>query len=119
MKKHGHYCKVCGEYKANEKFSGKGLAAHICKACSKLLPEKRSEMMLLNKLVDLPWRLSKAQRDWLKSKTHDRRPEVREMAQHQYDLRFAPQNLPESVFDDEETDMTDWFEDDLFPDIFE
>ena len=23
MKKHGHYCKVCGEYKANEKFSGK------------------------------------------------------------------------------------------------
>ncbi len=33
---HGHYCKVCGEYKANEKFSGKGHAAHICKACSKL-----------------------------------------------------------------------------------
>ena len=23
MKKRGHYCKVCGEYKANEKFSGK------------------------------------------------------------------------------------------------
>ena len=31
MKKHGYYCKVCGEYKANEKFSGKGHAAHICK----------------------------------------------------------------------------------------
>ena len=30
MKKHGHYCKICGEYKANEKFSGKGHAAHIC-----------------------------------------------------------------------------------------
>lgn len=29
MKKNGHYCKVCGEYKANEKFSGKGHAAHI------------------------------------------------------------------------------------------
>ena len=29
MKKHGHYCKVCGEYKANEKFSGKGHASHI------------------------------------------------------------------------------------------
>jgi len=28
---HGHYCKICGEYKANEKFSGKGHAAHICK----------------------------------------------------------------------------------------
>ena len=28
MKKHGHCCKICGEYKANEKFSGKGHAAH-------------------------------------------------------------------------------------------
>ena len=27
---HGHYCKICGEYKANEKFSGKGHVAHIC-----------------------------------------------------------------------------------------
>ena len=34
MKKHGHYCKVCGEYKANEKFSGKGHAAHVCKSCA-------------------------------------------------------------------------------------
>jgi uncharacterized protein YdhG (YjbR/CyaY superfamily) len=35
MKKHqGHYCRICGQYKANEKFSGKGHAAHICKACS-------------------------------------------------------------------------------------
>ncbi len=31
---HGHYCKICGEYKANEKFSGKGHAAHICKKTS-------------------------------------------------------------------------------------
>ena len=22
MKQHGHYCRVCGEYKANKKFSG-------------------------------------------------------------------------------------------------
>lgn len=32
MKRHGHYCKVCGEYKANEKFSGKGHVAHICES---------------------------------------------------------------------------------------
>ena len=33
-KKHqGHYCRICGEYKANEKFSGKGHAQHICKSC--------------------------------------------------------------------------------------
>lgn len=33
-KKHkGHYCKVCGEYKSNESFSGKGHVQHICKKC--------------------------------------------------------------------------------------
>ena len=32
MKPHGHYCKICGEYKANEKFSGKGHAAHIIRS---------------------------------------------------------------------------------------
>lgn len=31
-KKHkGHYCKICGEYKSNESFSGKGHAQHLCK----------------------------------------------------------------------------------------
>lgn len=34
-KPHGHYCRICGQYKANEKFSGRGHAAHICKACAK------------------------------------------------------------------------------------
>ena len=47
MKKRGHYCKVCGEYKANEKFSGKGHAAHICKTCAALPSEKQAEEMTL------------------------------------------------------------------------
>ena len=54
MKKHGHYCKVCGEYKANEKFSGKGHAAHICKSCASLSPEKQAEQMTVNRLLNLP-----------------------------------------------------------------
>ena len=45
---HGHYCKICGEYKANEKFSGKGHAAHICKACSRLSAEEKAEAMTIN-----------------------------------------------------------------------
>lgn len=48
MKKHGHYCKVCGEYKANEKFSGKGHAAHICKKCAALPADVRSAQMIEN-----------------------------------------------------------------------
>ena len=35
-KKHqGHYCHVCGRYRAHEKFSGKGHARHICKDCAR------------------------------------------------------------------------------------
>lgn len=55
MKKHGHYCKVCGCYKANEKFSGKGHAAHICKSCASLPPEQQAEQITLNRIYNLPF----------------------------------------------------------------
>ena len=34
-KPRGHYCRICQQYTANEKFSGCGHASHICKACAK------------------------------------------------------------------------------------
>jgi 3-methyladenine DNA glycosylase AlkD len=34
-KERGHYCHVCGRRRANEKFSGKDHARHICKDCAK------------------------------------------------------------------------------------
>lgn len=89
MKRQGHYCKVCGEYKANEKFSGKGHASHICKECAKLPPEAQAEQMTLNRLHTLPWRLSKEQRRWLNNRLKDKRPDVRELAREQYDIRFG------------------------------
>lgn len=48
---HGHYCKICGEYKANEKFSGKGHAAHICKSCSHLSAAEKAAAMDMNRLM--------------------------------------------------------------------
>ena len=87
MKKHGHYCKVCGEYKASEKFSGKGYAAHICKSCASLPPEKRSEQMTINRIINLPW---------------DKRPKVRELAQEQLEMRFPSRQEPEAFEDDSE-----------------
>ena len=54
-KKHGHYCKVCGEYKSNESFSGKGHSAHICKKCAVLSPAERSKEMTLARLMNLPY----------------------------------------------------------------
>lgn len=34
-KKRGHYCKGCGDFLHNEKFSGNGHRKHLCKECYK------------------------------------------------------------------------------------
>lgn len=34
-KRRGHYCKICGRNRPNEKFSGKGHRQHICKDCKR------------------------------------------------------------------------------------
>ena len=110
MKKHGHYCKVCGEYKANEKFSGKGHAAHICKSCASLSPEKQAEQMTVNHLLNLPWRLSKEQISWLKNRMKDKHPEVRALAKEQYEMRFPPKQLEDTDDDFDFLDEDDFIE---------
>lgn len=80
---------------STKKFSGKGHAAHICKACASLLPEKRAEQMAINRLLNLPWRLSEEQSNWLKNRMKDKRPEVRTLAQEQYEMRFCPKQWEE------------------------
>lgn len=87
-KKHGHYCKICGECKANEKFTGQGYASHICKACARLPADKRAELETLNRIRNLPLYLTDDQRKWLKNRTKDDRPTVRELAQEEYHVRF-------------------------------
>lgn len=84
-----HYCKVCGEYKANEKFSGKGHAAHICKACSRLSAAEQTEAITINRLMDFPvGQLSASEKGWLENHLHDHRPEVAELAREVYNLHF-------------------------------
>lgn len=95
MKRKCHYCKICGEYKANEKFSGKGHAAHICRSCSGLSAAEKAESMTINRLLNLPYRLSKADMEWLKNRLHDRRPAVKALALEQYGMRFPSQNKKE------------------------
>ena len=85
----GHYCKICGEYKANEKFSGKGHAAHICKTCSQLSAAEQAEAMTINRLMNFPMgRLSASDRGWLENRLHDQRPEVASLAKEIYSLHF-------------------------------
>ena len=111
MKKRGHYCKVCGAYKANEKFSGRGHTAHICKACAALPPEKQAEEMALNRLINLPWRLSKEQLAWLKNRLKDRRDTVRALAIEQYNMRF-PSKIEWDDAEDDFKDDVEFLEDD-------
>jgi len=33
----GHFCRICGRRRANEKFGGRGHALHICKDCQREL----------------------------------------------------------------------------------
>ena len=63
--KRGHYCRICGHYRANEKFSGRGHTTHICKDCAKLSPERRDEAETLNRIEELPFWLSKEKKEWL------------------------------------------------------
>lgn len=89
MKPKGHYCKVCGQHKANEQFSGKGHSAHICKACARLTATEQAETMTLTRLYNLPAsRLNDSDKKWLENRTHDKRPAVQELASEIYQAHF-------------------------------
>jgi hypothetical protein len=40
----GHYCRLCGRERANEKFSGKGHGVHVCKDCWNLPPHRKERI---------------------------------------------------------------------------
>jgi len=79
----GHYCKICGERKANEKFSGKGHAAHICKECAALPQEKKNKLQILNRIENIAGKYPRSKADWellRKYANSTKYPEVREFA---------------------------------------
>ena len=99
---YGHYCKICGRRRANEKFSGSGHAAHICRDCARLPIEKRNELQTLTKIENLHFRLNREQRSWLEKKRRDKHEEVREAAEWAYDMRFPEQQRDCKQPDDEQ-----------------
>ncbi len=60
----GHYCKICGERKANEKFTGKGHARHICKECQSLPDEVKADMVRCNDVMRLFGKYPFSRKDW-------------------------------------------------------
>lgn len=111
-KKHhrGHYCKICGNYKPNEKFSGKGHAQHICKECASLPQEKKNELQYINHIDRIAEKYPRSRQDWelLEKYAKNRKyPEAREYAQMILDMnrnRTSSEN-------DEPEDMDDLFKD--------
>ena len=92
-KPHGHFCFVCGEHKANEKFTGSGHAHHICKKCQKLPVAQRNEMLDIRKISSMVYRyISKADIKWLRGKMDDSRPAVRDAAREAYSMKFPNQD---------------------------
>ena len=109
---HGHYCKICGCWKANERFSGSGHAAHICKDCAKLPVAKRNEMQTVNRLLGLPFRLNKDQRKWLEAMRKDKREEVRSTAEWMYEERYGWMELERKEMEAYLEEMEEEWEDD-------
>ncbi|NUQ05114.1 MAG: hypothetical protein HUU31_14610 [Anaerolineae bacterium] len=44
----GHYCRICGRHRANEKFGGRGHARHICKDCESAMKREERQKAKLN-----------------------------------------------------------------------
>jgi RimJ/RimL family protein N-acetyltransferase len=87
-KRQGHYCYVCGEHKANEKFSGSGHAKHICKKCSALPLARRNELQRINRIagIGMNFFISKDKLGLLKKYAGDNRyPEAAQYAKDTLD----------------------------------
>ena len=60
----GHYCKICGERKSNESFTGKGHAKHICKVCAALPQERKNELQYINRIDRIAMKYPRSREDW-------------------------------------------------------
>jgi hypothetical protein len=63
-KRRGHYCRICGEWKANEKFSGKGHAAHVCRECASLPQQEKNEMRHMGRIERIAEKYPRSREDW-------------------------------------------------------
>ncbi|MDR2465923.1 MAG: hypothetical protein LBD35_00905 [Prevotellaceae bacterium] len=95
-KKHqGHYCKVCGTYRANEKFSGKGHANHICRTCSALPVDRRNELIRINRIFKIGRHafIPKHKLELLRKYADDKHyPEAAQYAEDILGRFYAPEN---------------------------
>lgn len=99
-KQQGHYCRICGEYKANEKFSGKGHTRHICKQCQSLPKDVQADMVRCNEVERAAFKFPMSRQDWellerYAAKYKDK--ESGQLAQDMLDMKRGNPTLDESI----------------------
>ncbi|MDR3141427.1 MAG: GNAT family N-acetyltransferase [Tannerellaceae bacterium] len=124
-KRQGHYCKICGETKANEKFSGKGHATHICKECVALPIERKNELQRINKVerISEKFRLTKEEWDLLeKYSKNNKYPELKEyaadiLAHHRQMQEDRKPQIEEILYSDLEDELKEEIDEHLYIDF--
>lgn len=104
----GHYCKICGDRKPNERFSGKGHSKHICKECEALPQERKNELRYITQIDRAAWKYPHSRQDWElleKMAKNKKYPEAMEYAQSILGMN-RNQPLPE----EEEDSFDEWSE---------
>ncbi|NDV93661.1 hypothetical protein D0T84_01845 [Dysgonomonas sp. 521] len=108
-KRQGHYCRICGEYKANERFSGKGHAKHICKECAALPQERKNELQYISQIDRIAGEYPRSRQDWEfleKMSKNKKYPEAMDFAQMVLNMSRS-QSDPE---ENDDNDFEDWQE---------
>ena len=80
----GHWCWCCGRIRANEKFSGKGHARHLCRDCARLGAEElayRQAERNLERCLDWNGLIRRKQRAQFNRFLEHENPRVRAVAQ--------------------------------------
>jgi len=118
----GHYCKICGERKANEKFSGKRHAKHICKECDALPQEKKNEMQFINRILGLAGKYPRSKADWELLRKYARStkyPEAAELAKDILGWNISKEDSEDSFDIEDEDIFSDDADIDCLPVFFE
>lgn len=103
----GHYCKICGCYKSNESFTGKGHARHICKQCQSLPKDEQADMMRCNEVERAAFRFPMRRQDWELLEKYAKKYKARESGQFAQDMLDMKRGVCVPEDDDEETDEWD------------
>lgn len=124
-KRQWHYCKICDQWKANEKFSGKGHATHICKECASLPIERKNELQRINKVekISEKFRFTKEEWDLLEKYSKNKKyPDLQEyaadvLAHHRQMKEDRKPQIEEIAYAELEDELKEEIEEHLYIDL--